>query len=788
LNVADEPDGGLGTVLRQYRVAAGLTQEELAERAGLSVRALRDMERGHTRRPYRHSLRLVADALKLTGRARLQLLQAAHAGANGGGSADGRSAGAPAPEPALVVPRQLPAPARHFAGRADELMRLAALLDQPPGPAGRGPVVLTGTAGVGKTTLAVRWAHEVADRFADGQLFANLRGFDLSGTPAKPEEVIRGFLEALQVPAGELPASPAAQAGLYRSLTAQRAVLVVLDNARDADQVRPLLPGGRFCLAVVTSRNQLPGLAVAEGADSISLDVMSSADAEELLKRRLAPVRLAGEPQAVGELIALCARLPLALAIVGSRAAARSQVSLTAAAAQLRDAHARLDSLGTGEAATSVRAAFSWSYDLLPGPAARTFRLLGVHPGPDIAVPAAASLAGLPPGEAATLLRALNEAHLIEERVPGRYAFHDLLRTYAAEQALAVDGAERCRAAVARVLDHYLHTGHAAALLLYPARERIVLAPRHPGVRPESLPGREAALAWFTAEHETLLAACAQAEREHLDTHGWQLPWTMMHFLDLAGRWDELAATQNAALAAARRLGDQDGQAHAHCDLGRAHIRLGRLADAHVHLHLALGLRETLGDGAAQARIHLDIAQVATRQRRHSEALMHAELALSLYQAAGVMAGQARALNNIGWYHAQLDDFRQAEKCCAQALALNRELGNRPGAAASMDSLGYAQLRLGRYREAAGHCGNAVELFQALGDRFNQATALVHLGDAQLGDGRPAAASAAWRQALAILDDLQPAEAEPVRARLAALHHGHAGLETGSAAGPSPVR
>ena len=658
--MADEQEGGFGALLHRHRAAAGLTQEELAERAGLSVRALRDMERGHTQRPYPHSVRLVADALTLTDQARAQLLKAARGEANGaagasaagasaggagGGSADGGPVVAQPGQPSVLVPRQLPALGRHFAGRADELMGLAALLDQPPGPAGTGMVVaLTGTAGVGKTTLAVRWAYQIAARFPDGQLFINLRGFDLSGTPAQPDEVIRGFLEALQVRSADLPTSPAAQAGLYRSLTALRSILVVLDNARDADQVRPLLPGGRSCLVIVTSRNQLPGLAVAEGAYPVDIDVMSSADAEELLARRLGPERLAGEPRAVGELIALCARLPLAWPSP-DRGAARPQVSLATAASQLHNVHARLDSLGTGEAATSVRAVFSWSYDLLPGPAARMFRLLGVHQGPDISVPAAASLTALPPSETAWLLRALNDAHLIEERISGRYAFHDLLRTYAAEQALAIDGPERCQAALGRVLDHYLHTGHAAALLLYPARERVALEPRRPGTRPESVADHAAALAWFTAEHETLLAACALAGSDRMDAHAWRLAWAMMYFLDLIGRWDELAATQKAALAAALRLDDQDGQAHAHCDLGRAYVRLGRLDDAVVQLRLALDLRAKFGSGAAQARIRLDIAQVAAGRKRYRKALGEAELALSLYQAAGAGAGQARALN-----------------------------------------------------------------------------------------------------------------------------------------------
>jgi tetratricopeptide (TPR) repeat protein len=807
LTAADEQDASFGAILHRHRVIAGLTQEELAERAGLSVRALRDMERGRTLRPYRQSVQLVADALTLAGQARSQLIRAARpsgaapaggavpaGGAAGPGDADS-PAGAAGPghsgrpangqqlngragddhsgsrrpgRPVLAVPMQLPAAGQRFAGRAAELGHLAALLDQRNGSAGTATIVaLTGTAGVGKTTLAVHWSRKVSDRFADGQLFVNLRGFDLSTVPAAPEEVIRGFLEALAVPPRDFPVSPAAQAGLYRSLTAQRAMVIVLDNARDADQVRPLLPGGRSCLVLVTSRNELPGLTVTDGAHPLSLDVMSEADAHELLMHRLGPQRVAAEPAAASELVTRCARLPLALAIVASRAAARPQISLTLLAGQLRDTAARLDSLGTGEAATSVRAVFSWSYDLLRGPAARMFRLLGLQDGPDISVAAAASLAGLPEADAAGLLRELAGVHLIEDPVPGRYGFHDLLRTYAAEQAATIDGPDRCRAAVERVLDHYLHTGYTAARLIYPARELITLAPRPPGVRPEALADHAEALAWCTAEHQALMAACGQAARAGLDRQAWQLPWTMMHFLDLIGRWDELAATQTAALAAARRLGDLNGQTHAHCDLGRAYVRMGRLADADVQLRSALRLREQLGGDGSRARIHLDISQLIHRQGDLPRALAEAQLALALFRSAGSAAGQARALNNIGWLYAKLGHFSQAVEHCAQAVALNREIGNRPGEAASLDSLGYAYLRLDRYSEALACCSAAQDLFLALGDRYNLAIALVHLGDAQRGDGHGADAQTAWRQALDILDDLHHEEAAGVRQRLA---------------------
>jgi DNA-binding SARP family transcriptional activator len=336
-------------------------------------------------------------------------------------ASDGALAGAGAAGSGLasMPPRQLPPISRYFAGRTAELNALDALLDQvaPDG----GAVVISaigGTAGVGKTALALHWAHRVAARFPDGQLYVNLRGFDPSGTPVPPADAIRGFLDALQVPPAAIPADPQAQAGLYRSLLATRRFLIVLDNARHAQQVRPLVPGAPGCLVVVTSRSRLTGLVASEGAYALTLDLLTEAEASELLAQRLGGRRLADEPEARSELIRLCARLPLALSITTARAAMDPDLSLAAVAAELREA--RLDALTTGEVAMDVRAVLSWSCQNLSGPGAQMFRLLAVHPGPDIGAAAAASLAGLPLPQARTVLAELTGAHLIEETAPGR--------------------------------------------------------------------------------------------------------------------------------------------------------------------------------------------------------------------------------------------------------------------------------------------------------------------------------------------------------------------------------
>jgi hypothetical protein len=463
-----------------------------------------------------------------------------------------------------VVPRQLPAAVPHFTGRAGELAALSRLLEPPAGAseASGGAVVISaigGTAGIGKTALAVHWAHRVARRFPDGQLHVNLRGFDPSGSPVEPGEAVRGFLDALGIAAERIPATPEAQAALLRSLLTDRQMLIVLDNARDAQQVRPLLPGSPGCLVLVTSRNQLTGLAVAEGARLLMLDVLPDTEARELLARRLGARRASAEPGAVAELAGLCARLPLALSVVAARAGARPGFSLAALAAELRDARGRLDVLDTGEAATSVRAVFSWSYASLSARAARMFRLLGLHPGPDLTVPAAASLAGVPVQQARDTLAELTGAHLLAEHLPGRLACHDLLRVYAAERAHADESEAERHSAVGRMLDHYLYTAYAASIALYPARDPIALCARQPAAEPEHIDGNDDALAWLVAEHRVLVMVIAQAARDGFDAYAQALPETLATFLDRHGHWHDCITSQRIALAAAERMGTSPG-------------------------------------------------------------------------------------------------------------------------------------------------------------------------------------------------------------------------------------
>ena len=684
------------------------------------------------------------------------------------------------PEPALPTaqvvagPAQLPPDTFGFAGRGDHLRQLDGLLE-PTGdrPATAVISAVSGTAGVGKTALAVRWAHRVRAEFPDGQLYVNLRGFDPSGAPVAPADAVRGFLDAFEVPAERIPTGFDAQVGLYRSLLTGRRVLVVLDNARDAEQVRPLLPGASGCVVVVTSRSQLIGL-VAEGAHPLPLDLLPVAEARQLLAGRLGAGRVAAEPRAVDEIIAACARLPLALAIVAARAATHAGFELAALAGELRGTRGGLNEFAGVDPATDARAVFSWSYRQLSPAAARLFRLLGLHPGPDLGEPAAASLAGLPRARARTLLAELAQAHLIVEHAPGRYTFHDLLRAYATEQAQLVDAGEQRRTALHRTLDHYVHTAHAAARLLRPERDPLpaALLPPQPGVLPEDLAGHVRALDWFTTEHAVLLAALDHAAATGWDTHAWQLAWTMADFLDRQGHWHDYAATQHVALAAAARLGDPSLAACAHRILGRACTQLGRLDDAHTHLRHALDIYGRSGDRSAQAQTHHNVTLVFERQGRHDEALDHARRALALFRSAGNRRGEAETLATVGWCHALLGDHEQALVACGQALTLLRELGNRRGQALTWDSLGYAHHHLGDHVEAVACYRHAIDLYRDLSEYREEAITLSHLGDTHEAAGQADLAREAREHALVILDRLEHPDAERVRAKLEG-HTGH---------------
>jgi hypothetical protein len=468
---------------------------------------------------------------------------------------------------AAPVPHELPADVAAFTGRAAELAELDRLLTieataaEVPGfgaAGGRAPVAMisavSGTAGVGKTALAVHWAHQAFGRFPDGQLYVNLRGYD-PDQPMPAADALAGFLRALGVSGQDIPLDEDQRAARYRSLLSRKRMLLVLDNASHADQVRPLLPGTSGCAVIVTSRDALAGLVARDGAARLDLDLLPLEEAVALLTELIGEQARA-DPDAAAALARRCARLPLALRVAAELAAAHAAVPLADLVEDLADQQRRLDLLDAGDdPRAAVRAVFSWSYQQLSAEAARMFRLAGLHPGPDITAAAAASLAAIAEAEARRLLRELARAHLIAEHVPDRYAVHDLLRAYAVEQARHNGTETDRREATGRVLDHYLHTAAHAARLLNPAQEPVILAPPRPGAAPGQPADRRQALAWFAAQHQILLAAVILASESGFDSHAWQLPWAMEPFLQARGHWQEWAATQRTALGAASAPG-----------------------------------------------------------------------------------------------------------------------------------------------------------------------------------------------------------------------------------------
>jgi DNA-binding SARP family transcriptional activator/tetratricopeptide (TPR) repeat protein len=666
-----------------------------------------------------------------------------------------------------IVPRQLPAAAGHFAGRVREIKALSSLLDQGARSGGTAVIsAIDGTAGIGKTTLALNWGHQNLEKFPDGQLYVNLRGFAHDDRPTAPAEAMRGFLDALAVPVGRVPQGLDAQAALYRSLLADKKMLVVLDNARDTDQVRPLLPGSATCMTLVTSRNPLTGLIVTDDARPVTLDLLSTGEAHDLLARRLGTERAAAEAEAIGALIELCARLPLALSIAAARAVVNPALPLSALVAELHHARGRLDALDIGDTTADLRAVFSWSYQHLASPAAHMFRLLGVHPGPDITAAAAASLAGISRDRADRLLGELVGAHLLTRQASGRYACHDLLRAYAAEQAHTVDGPDDRHGAQHRVLDHYLHTARTAAMLIHPNRAPIALDPVEPGVTPEGLADFRQAQSWLEAERPVLLAVIAQAAADGFDTHANLLPWVLVNFFDQRGYWHDYLVTQRSSLIAAQRLGGLAGQARAQRLLGSAHARLGSHEDALNHLQQALDIYRRLDEHSGHAHTRLAIGSLLDQQGRYDEALGHTRQALELYRTAGDRAGQADTLNALGWLHSQLGDHHRAVTYCHQALEMHRDRGDHFGQAHAGDSLGYAYHHLGNHAEALDCYDQALELHQKIGDRYSQAVTLTHIGDTHHTATDKRQAPGAWRQALAILDDLDHPDADKIRAKL----------------------
>jgi tetratricopeptide (TPR) repeat protein/transcriptional regulator with XRE-family HTH domain len=742
---------GFGTLLRRERFAAGLTQDELAAAAGLSVRAVRDLERGASR-PYQRTIGLLADALGLPTAARDELTRAARGAAgDGGGSGDGRVRRDPGlTRPTLGEPRQLPAAAVNFTGRSAELKTLAGLLDKGERPPGT--VLITaigGTAGVGKTALAVHWARQIAGRFPDGQLYVNLRGYD-PGQPLAPEDALAGFLRALGVPGQEIPADTEERAARYRSLLAGRRMLMLLDNASSAEQVRPLLPAATDCVAIVTSRDTLAGLIVRDGAQRLSLDLLPAADAGMLLTALIGD-RAAADPVATAALAATCARLPLALRIAAELAAARPGVPLAALVAELTGERRRLDLLEAGgDPRTAVRAVFSWSCRHLDPDTARTFRLVGLHPRPDLEAYAAAALTGTSLEHAQHLLDALARASLIHTTTSGHYSQHDLLRDYAGELAAEPGRTGEGQDALSRLFDHYLHTAAVAMNTLFPAerhRRPQVPAPAT-SIPPVTEPA--GARAWLEDRRDALVEVVAYAAGHGWPRHATRLAATLCRYLDTGGHYAEAVTVHTWARRAAQQADDLAGEARALLNLADIDLRQGRYRQAAEYLRQGSEMLRESDNGGLLAQTLHSLGVIELQEGRYREAVQLHEQAVSLFREARDQAGELRSLGNIVLVAVHEGRYGQAAEHNQRALALSIETGDVTGEAYSRHNLALIEQRQGRYADATGHHQQALALFRQIGDISGEAYTLADLGDTYLGQEHHAAAVRHHRRALGL--------------------------------------
>jgi tetratricopeptide (TPR) repeat protein/transcriptional regulator with XRE-family HTH domain len=714
----------LAGLVRAHRTRLRLTQEELAERAGLSERTLRNLEGGRIRRPYPDTVRRLADALQLAGPHRDKLEAAA-------------SGVLPEVAPEGTVPSLLPLSVTDFTGREQEVAAVLGLLAVGGLEEGARAVVIlavAGKPGIGKTTLAVHVAHRLRSEFPDGQLYVNLQG--AQACPLEPGEVLARFLRALGMDGSSIPDNLDERAERYRMLVADRRVLVVLDNAAGEAQVRPLLPGSPTCGVLLTSRARLAGL---EGARLLDLEILPPQAAVELLARVGGPARVAAEPEAAAAIVGYCGRLPLGIRIAGARLAARPTWSLARLAERLADEHRRLDELAVG--GLEVRASIALSYRALPDQQQRAFRLLGLLEAPDFPAGVAAALLDLPAARAEDLVDPLVDAQLLEvaaEDPAGqlRYRFHDLLRVYARERAASEDPSDDQDLALARAWGGWLALAEVADRRLPSPTVGVAhgTAPRWPGTAGDR--GRRAGgpalpdpLAWFEAERVALVAAVAQAANRGMEELAWDLAGLLLGFLSAHNHLDDWRRTHEVALAATERAGNRRGQAYMLRGLGQFHIERDDLQTASAHLEQALALYDKLDDPCGWAHTLLTCGYV-DRLRGHPErALDSFQRALEALTARGDRLGQAYAHWNLGLIHRERGRLADARVDLEQALHGFRAEGNRHFEAWVLRSLGLLHQDEGQPEPARGCFQAALRHLTSLGDRFGQALVLPGLGE-----------------------------------------------------------
>ncbi|GIJ61824.1 AfsR/SARP family transcriptional regulator [Virgisporangium aurantiacum] len=692
-------------------------------------------------------LRRMRDAIGIDDRVRV-LAQLDSDTDNGAAGA----AGAP------VVPRrkpaQLPADVSAFTGRTAQLHQLTSLLRRPQGRSTVVVSAISGTPGVGKTALAVHWAHQVAERFPDGQLYVNLRGYD-PDEPMTAADALARFLAVLGVADSDIPVETDERAARYRTETAGRRMLIVLDNVLSEDHVRPLLPGTGSCAVVVTSRDRLAGLVARDGATRLDLDLLPEADAVALL-RQLIGVRVDAEPEAAGALASLCARLPLALRVAAELAVSRATTSLAQLVAELGNRDHLLDRLDAGgDPHAAVAAVFSWSYRHLPADVARVFRLFGLHPGRDADAYAVAALADTDLDAARRALDLLARAHLVHPTGADRFGMHDLLWAYAKDEAATDDR----RAALGRLFDYYLATAATAIDLLYPAEAH--RRPRVPAVTTPvpDLGDPAAARRWLDAERACLRATAGYAATDGWPTFSIRLPALLFRYL-AGGLHDDGLAIFRHGRHAARQVGDRAGEANAINGIGSAYAQVGRHAAAAEQFNRALRLFGEVGDRTGEARARTNLGLTDERLGRYASAADQHERALANFRHVGDRTGEARALTNLGIVEQRLGRHAAAGDHLRQAYDLFSLLGDRTGEASALDKLGTVDAELGRYEPAVDHHQRSLALYRQLGNRRGEAGVLDNLGIAHCLLGRLEEAAAFHLRALALFREIGDRDGE----------------------------
>lgn len=661
------------------------------------------------------------------------------------------------------VPAELPADVPGFTGRGSELAALDRLADgggaDTAGNMGRADtgradpastvVVLTisGTAGVGKTALATRWAHRARNRFPDGQLYLDLRGYDPE-QPVTPGDALARFLRSLGLPGEQLPADVGERAARYRSLLDGRRMLILLDNAASVDQVRPLLPGASAgSVVLVTSRDSLPGLVVRHGARRLDLDVLTPDNALALLRLLLGDTVVGGAPDAAAALAAHCAGLPLALRIAAELVHRRAPTPLATIADELADHRRRLDLLSdAGDAHSDIGAVFSWSYRDLPAAVARTFRLLGTHPGPEFEAYAVTALTGVDEPTARAHLDLLGRSHLVQRRGPDRYGMHDLLRAYARELAARDHQVEPPR----RLLDLYLHTAATAIDVLYPAerhRRPTVAAP--PGPLP-ALPAPAAAVAWLDAERANLVATAVHATTHRQPWYVVPLTVILLRYLESGGHYPDAVILHEHALRAARDADDRRAEAQLRTNLGVMQVQQSRYPEAVTELTRAIELAHEVGDTVVEARALGNLGHVYQWQGRYPEAAAILTEAVALCRRNGDQASETRGLGNLGQVRLRQQRYAEAARHLEASIAICRRIGDQIGEAYALVSLGHVDSGLGRHQQAADHHQRALALFRSTTESAGEAYALDGLARVDLRRGEHRRALDRLREALAL--------------------------------------